>query len=286
MKKTMKIFGAIMITSFMLTSCGGGNKGEEKISLPDPPTDIKYEGVQLIDGPLSDYIEVVPDSYLLEIEKDESSYSSSYITKMKVKFKFIQAIDIKAGRGYNYYGPGLKGKVLDEQGAPIDFSLEITSDQDLATYLKRGSGEEWLTLSARNGLIKNEADALKILDIFKKGKSIRFNSEIVEEKFDSESSVSTKSNDDNDDDEIVIKASSGDCNEYLKGYEAFMKDYIAIIKKMKKNPNDMSVMTDYTSMMTEATNWASKTSDCAADAKFATKFADIQMKIANAVSDL
>ena len=81
-------------------------------------------------------------------------------------------------------------------------------------------------------------------------------------------------------------STSNNYDEFLKGDEKFMDKYIAIIKKMKNNPNDMSVMTDYTSMMTEATEWAEKTADCAADAKFASKFAAIQMKIANAASGM
>jgi hypothetical protein len=81
-------------------------------------------------------------------------------------------------------------------------------------------------------------------------------------------------------------SSSNNCEEFLNGYEKFMDKYIAVIKKMKNNPSDMSVMTDYTSMMTEATEWSSKTADCAADAEFAAKFAAIQMKIANAASGM
>lgn len=39
----------------------------------------------------------------------------------------------------------------------------------------------------------------------------------------------------------------------------------------------MSIMTDYTSMMTEARNWDSKTVNFAADEKFAARFSAIQM---------
>ena len=280
----MTIIGAMIFASIILTSCGGGKKEEkEKIKLPDPPTDLKYEGVTLIDGPLSEYIEVVPGSYLFEIVKDEDSYSPGYKETMKVKFKFIKSIDVKTGTGYNHYGPSLNGKAIDEQGAPLEFKLSVSTDQDLATYLKRGSGEEWLTLYVSGqGSISTEEDAVKLLEKYKKGKKIRFNSEIVEEEFDSESSSSSSSNTESNEE----SSSSGECDEFLDGYEKFMDEYIVIIKKMQKNPNDMSVMTDYTSIMTEATEWAEKTADCAADAEFAAKFAAIQMKIANAASGM
>jgi hypothetical protein len=273
-------FLTMACASMFLVSCGGKEE-EENISLPDPPTDIKYNAVQLIDGPLSGYIEVVPGQYVLELEKNEDEFLLGYSGKMKVKFRFLKSMDVKAGTGYNNYGPSLLGKALDDQGAPLEFDLDINADKDLATYLKRGSGEEWLTLTiSGQGSCENADEAAKQLEKYKKGKQIRFNSEIVEEKFDSESSSSSSSS------SVSSSNSSDNCDEFLKGYEEFMNKYIAIAKKMKNNPNDMSIMSDYTSMMTEASEWAEKTADCAADAKFTSKFAAIQMKIANAASKM
>lgn len=79
---------------------------------------------------------------------------------------------------------------------------------------------------------------------------------------------------------------SGDCNEFLNGYEKFMDKYIALLKKYKANPNDAAIIGEYSSMMAEAGEWAEKTKDCAADAKFTAKFTAIQMKIANAASGM
>jgi len=283
MKKLMTIFGAIMIALTILTSCGGGNKGDDKISLPDPPNDIKYEGVQLIDGPLSGYVEVVPGEYVLELKKNEDKFLLGYDGTMKVKFKFLKSLEVKAGTGYNSYGPSLLGKALDEQGAPLEFDLDVNADKDLATYLKRGSGEEWLTLHVSGqGSCENAEEAAEQLNKYKKGKKIRFNSEIVEEKFDNESSSSSSSSSESNE----VSSSSGDCDEFLEGYEKFMDDYIAILKKYKNDPTDASILSEYTSMMSEATEWSTKTADCAADPKFAAKFVEIQTKIANAASGM
>ncbi|MFZ4401919.1 MAG: DUF6591 domain-containing protein [Bacteroidales bacterium] len=277
MKKIITILGATLLTLVIMTSCGH----KKEITLPNPPTDIKYEGVSLIDGPLSGYIEVVPGSYLLELVKNESEFLLGYEGTMKVKFKFIKSIDVKAGTGYNQYGPSLNGKAIDEQGAPLDFELSVMTDKDLATYLKRGSGEEWLTLNIfGQGTCKDLAEAELQLAKYKKGKKIRFNSEIVEEKFDSESSSSSSSNSES------ATSSNVDCDEYLKGYEKFMNDYIDILKKYKKNPTDASILAKYTTIMSEATEWSTKTADCASDTKFAEKFSKIQMKIANAASGM
>ena len=280
MKKIVGFLGAILVSSF-LTSCGGSSS-KEKITLPDPPTDLKYEGVALIDGPLSEYVEVVPGAYLFELVKNEDEYLLGYDGTMKVKFKFIKSIDIKAGTGYNQYGPSLNGRALDEQGAPLEFALSVSADKDLATYLKRGSGEEWLTLNVSGqGSCTNIAEAEQLLAKYKKGKKIRFNSEIVEEHFDSKSSSSNSS-----ESAKGSSVASGDCDEFLKGYEKFMVKYIALLKKYKDNPTDVSILTDYTSMASEALDWETKTADCSADPQFVAKFSEIQMKIANAAADL
>ena len=280
MKKLIKKYGIMVLFLFLLVNCGKKNE-EGKVSLPDPPTDIKYEGVALVDGPLSGYIEVVPGSYTLELSKDETKFLLGYNGKMKVKFKFLKPFDVKTGQGYNNYGPSLLGKALDAKGIPLDFSLDISTDSDLATYLKRGSGEEWLTLRiSGQGNCDNAEEAAKQLEVYKKGKKIRFNSEIVEEKFDSEVTATSSSDIESTD----VETTGGDCDEFLSGYEQFMDNYISILKKYKNNPTDASILSEYTSIMAEASEWSSKTSDCATDPKFASKFTAIQLKIASAAA--
>lgn len=288
MKRILIFFATILLVTFSINSCGDSEVLDEKISLPDPPTNIKYEGVELIDGPFSGFVEVVPGEYTLNLTKNEDKFLLGYSGTMKVKFRFLKSLDVKSGSGYNNFGPSLLGTALDDQGVPLDFNLDIIADQDLATYLKRGSGEEWLTLYiSGQGSCENASEAAKQLERYKKGKKIRFNSEVIQEKFDDESSSNDQINEeeaDNSDDES--SSSSDDCDEFLNEYEQFMKEYIVIIKKMKSNPTDMSIMSDYSDMMSEAEEWADKTSDCEGDAKFAAKFAAIQMKIANAASGL
>jgi len=80
-------------------------------------------------------------------------------------------------------------------------------------------------------------------------------------------------------------AKNDDCDEFLKGYEKFMDKYIAIIKKQKANPTDMSIMSEYSSLMTEASEWTTKIPDCT-DAKFSTKLQKIQTKMAKAISGM
>ena len=273
-----------MVASFILTSCGGGSGSQkEKITLLDPPKNLMYESVTLIDGPLSEYVEIVPGNYQFEIEKCQTDYMISYNGKMKIKLRFLKSIDVKAGIGYNAYGPCLNGKALDVQGAPLDFDLSVSCDKDLATYLKRGSGEEWLSLTlSGQGLIETQNEVENMIENFKKGKKIRLNSEIVEEEFEgSNSSNSSEVNDKNKN----SSSSNANCDAVLKGYEEFMTDYIVLIKKYKANSKDPSIISDYTSMAVKAQDWASKTKDCTADPKFAEKIMQIQMKLTSALSE-
>ena len=279
MKYFIKLNLLLLFVGILLVSCGNKHK-KEAINLPEPPTDIKYEAVTLIDGPLSGYVEIVPGSYLLELEKEViGNISSSYKGTIKVKLKFIKPMEVKQGTGYNNYGPSLNGKALDEQGAPLDFELSCITDKDLATYLQRGTGEEWVKATIYSqGMVNKEEDATKMINDFKKGKKIRFNSEIVEEKFKGEKPASKTS-------EEKSVSSSDNCDEFLKGYEKFMEDYVSLLKRYKADPNNTALLTDYTSMLSEANEWASKVKACAGDSKYANKFVEIQMKIAQAVSN-
>ena len=265
-------------------SCGSSDN--KNINLPDPPNNISYQGFGLVDGPLSSYLEVVPGSYSLDLVKSEDSYLPGYREKSKVKFKFIKSVDIKAGTGYNQYGPSIIGQVLNNQGIPLDFKLSKHADADLANYLKRGSGEEWLTFNVNGqGLIHSHDDAVRVLKMYKNGEKIRFTSEIIEEKFGNESTSTSSSTSSSTLKSTSDDISIGNCEEFLNGYEEFMNEYINIMKKMKKNPEDLTIISEYTQMMTKATEWAEKTQDCSIDAKFTARYTEIQLKIANALAE-
>jgi len=279
MKYFIKFNLLLLLVGLLLVSCGSKQK-KEAINLPEPPTDIKYEAVTLIDGPLSGYVEIVPGSYLLELEKQViGNISSSYKGTMKVKLRFLKPMDVKQGIGYNYYGPSLNGRALDEHGVPLDFELSCKTDKDLATYLQRGTGEEWVkAILFSQGMVDKEEDAIKMINNFKKGKKIRFNSEIVEEKSKGEKPA-LKSN------EEKSVSSSGNCDEFLKGYEKFMVDYVSLLKRYKADPNNATLISDYTTMLSEANEWANKVKDCSSDSKYASKIVDIQMRISQAMSN-
>ena len=87
--------------------------------------------------------------------------------------------------------------------------------------------------------------------------------------------------------EVVVadRSNNSECDEFLEGYENFMDNYIVILKKSKADPTDMSIMTEYMSLMTEASEWTSKTPDCT-DMEFLLKLSKIQMKMATAAAGM
>ena len=87
--------------------------------------------------------------------------------------------------------------------------------------------------------------------------------------------------------EVVVadRSNNSECDEFLEGYENFMDNYIVILKKSKADPTDMSIMTEYMSLMTEASEWTSKTPDCT-DMEFLGKLSKIQLKMATAAAGM
>jgi hypothetical protein len=75
--------------------------------------------------------------------------------------------------------------------------------------------------------------------------------------------------------------SQSDCDEFIKDYEEFVNSYISIAKKMKANPSDMSIMSEYTEMASKAATMQTKAGDCS-DAKYVDKLAKLATKLATA----
>jgi hypothetical protein len=75
--------------------------------------------------------------------------------------------------------------------------------------------------------------------------------------------------------------SQSDCDEFIKDYEEFVNSYISIAKKMKTNPSDMSIMSEYTEMASKAATMQTKAGDCS-DAKYVDKLAKLATKLATA----
>lgn len=79
-------------------------------------------------------------------------------------------------------------------------------------------------------------------------------------------------------------SSSDEWNEVLDGYESYVDDYVAIIKKQRTDPSDMSLMTEYQALMLKGTDWATKMSELSSDfgSEQISRMLEIQMKLSKA----
>ena len=80
--------------------------------------------------------------------------------------------------------------------------------------------------------------------------SISTESVVEESEPEEVSSVATESKETNND--------SDEWKEFLKDYEEWVDDYIVIVKKYQENPADMSVLTDYSEMVSDLAEWTDK----------------------------
>lgn len=83
-------------------------------------------------------------------------------------------------------------------------------------------------------------------------------------------------------------ASDDGWRDFLKEYEEWVDKYIAVIKKYKSNPSDMSILTEYTSLVTELAEWTEKAdglSDSIVDAEDAAEYPAELMRIAAKIAD-
>ena len=65
--------------------------------------------------------------------------------------------------------------------------------------------------------------------------------------------------------EMVATDDGAEWDEFLDDYEEYMDDYIELMKNMKDDPSDMSILTEYTEFAQKSTEWATKMSNASGD---------------------
>jgi len=292
MNTTVSLLSSAFLGLTLLTVCGcaGGSSNTEEVKdlLPAPPK-VSYSVVQAIEGPLAGYMEAVPGNYELELIKETTGISCGYEGTISIKFRFVKSLDVPQGTGYNHYGPMLEGKLLDQQGRPLEMGLHFGDMSELAAYLKRGTGEEWLKFkyfgsTAIDTYQKSEDEIKENIDVYlsqiEKSKQIRILSKIISERFEDQSTTSSESSvTESESASTSMSVGFRDCDEFLKQYEEFIVEYVKVLKKYKDSPSDMSIMADYTRLMTKAGEWKDYPNDCADDAAFVAKYTEMTMRI-------
>ena len=83
--------------------------------------------------------------------------------------------------------------------------------------------------------------------------------------------------------ELGGKEVSGDCEDFIDDYEAWMEQYIALLGKYKEDPVALATSPEYTEMTMEMMVWSSKwrelTIDCAGNPEYEKRIEEIQEKL-------
>jgi hypothetical protein len=248
-----------IIGAALLMSCGGSSKGPE----------MKVEAGKSIEGPLAGYIEVVDQPYLIEFEKGGGIEGNDLQAYVNVKFKMIKPLDFELPVDETYNVVDLTLASHDEAGtSPVSesFGLAGLEHEAFVNFLKSGSGEKVFKMRGPQ-MISSADDFFEKAD-WMKVKSFNILSAIKGPKVAQAETTTTES--------------GSDCEAFLREYEAFMTEYVSVAREYALNRDDQDLLADYTNLLGQASSWATKTMSCAADPAFASKFAAIQMKIAQA----
>ena len=244
----------------LTNSCGGGIKEQTSNEIELTPKSIN------VSGALGDYIAIVEGKYKLTI--------SEYSQELKVQFK-------RTDKQFDFDAPYLaelgyfkvEASCLDESGAPATGYENAGSGDNEKKLVGLKTGETaWVTFTFSAGK-ENVPDKLKKFEINTEAKLAMNEMKTVKgAELGSSSSSNSKS---------VSSMSSGDCDKFIKDYEAFANSYIKILKKYKANPSDASILTEYADAAQKAAEMQKGANDCS-DAKYASKLMEIANKIAKA----
>lgn len=261
-KQTLNLLTIAIMAAMLTTSCGGGSKKSEIAK-------VKPEKIE-ISGDLADYLQIVDNEY--EITDDWGG-------NLSIKVKAIKALTEDEMKDKDF---DISASLLGDNGMPVsgtgEFEMEYTSKDKLMSLLKKGSGEEVIQLKAGLGDYKAEEHA-------EKSKKFSVSSTIKEKEEPTVSSTESSDNSSASSDESTSASSSSDCDQFITDYEEFVSSYIAILKKYKANPTDMSILTEYSEMASKAATMQTDASNCT-DAKYAAKLMKLNTKIANAVAGM
>ena len=99
-------------------------------------------------------------------------------------------------------------------------------------------------------------------------------------------------NSQNEGEETEETSSTEEWREFLADYEAWVDGYIAVIKKYKANPSDLSILSEYTSLVTELAEWTEEANDLSNSivdiedaAEYSAELMRIAAKIATAAEE-
>lgn len=256
-----------LATTFLI-SCGGNNK--QDYAVKPNSLDVK--------GDLSDFYEVVDGIY--KIEKGENKYSG-YDVKIQLKrtnkpFDF----DMKDLAIYtDALHIHLDCDLLEDNGTPVVIGSGVMGDgtniQERLLGLKPGE-TGWAEFSFGSGYKPEEMSKVKTFSLRSHvQKATKLDSNSSSDKNNSQNLTPASTTDEEQ------QITSVDCDKCISNYEDFINSYIKIMKKYKANPNDASIVNEYSEAAQKAAEMGNKVPLCT-DTKYAEKLLELQNKLAKA----
>ena len=80
-------------------------------------------------------------------------------------------------------------------------------------------------------------------------------------KVDNSSVISVESKNDETSSSTPNENTESEWKKFIKDYEAWVDEYIELTKKMKNNPTDTSILTEYTDMASKALEWTERSEE-------------------------
>jgi hypothetical protein len=241
----------LFLCVFILASCGSSeNKTPSAPAKPIVVVASLAPDTNEISGPLGEYLRIVDKSY--DAEANDREYNLT-LTVEAIK----PTGPINTG---GWMCAEMSLTLLNDNGMPISGFTPATlfeGNNELRNILVSGSGQAFLKFKdyepKADSLIKTLAKSFMIsgrpltdhIDPAQVSKTETTSLE-EEESTSNSSSASTSSS----------------CEQWLKEYDSWVTKYIAFMRKYKKNPADMSMLSDYSRLTSEMTKWANGNSDC------------------------
>ena len=67
-----------------------------------------------------------------------------------------------------------------------------------------------------------------------------------------------------------------ECDQFLRDYEVWVKNYITLIKRFQQNPKDKNIIADYQIMVGQIGQWDNQSRKCIKDSAILKRYVELQ----------
>jgi hypothetical protein len=67
-----------------------------------------------------------------------------------------------------------------------------------------------------------------------------------------------------------------ECDEFIRDYEAWVNNYVSILKRFQKNPKDKTIIADYQIMVGQIGQWDNRSRQCIKDSAILKRYVELQ----------